>query len=361
MTISKTKTFQSINFGCRVNSAETNQLSQSLLDLGLSPDKNNPDIYIVNTCSVTKKGEYESIFKIKKLATDFPKSTIIATGCANLDKVKNIPNIIILNNTDKEKLSSLYTPQIKDKFSHTHRYLLKIQSGCSQFCSYCTVPLKRPYLWSLPINTAIDTINRTIKNGYKEIIITGVNIDQYQYGLSDLVLSILKNTSIPLISFGSVPLNCIDNKFIKLYQQYPDRLSHFLHIPIQSGSDRILKLMHRPYDVKKIIDIFNILNNISSPLAGGEGTEGRLSFGTDIIVGFPTETNTDFQQTLNLCCSIGFSKIHVFKYSPRPDTSARQLFLKSPKINKSTLLSRSRKIRSLISQTTLPSHQTPEI
>jgi threonylcarbamoyladenosine tRNA methylthiotransferase MtaB len=357
------RTFAVYTFGCRVNAAETNQYSQTLINQGFVLNQKNPDLIFVNTCAVTKKGEYESISKIKDLVQKYPHAKIIAAGCANLDKVKNLPNVTLFNNLDKEKLSSLYSSQIKDKFSHTHRYLLKIQSGCTQFCTYCIVPSKRKTLWSLPIDAAVNTVNQAVKDSYNEIIITGVNIDQYQYGLSNLVSSLLKNTSIPLISFGSIPLNCLDDQFLKLIKKYPTRISKFLHLPIQSGSDKILKLMHRPYTKKDILEKFNLLNKIKAPLLQGEVAGGRrgLNFGTDIIVGFPGETETDFQETYDLCQSLGFSKIHVFKYSPRPHTAARELFLNSPKLSKETLKSRSLKIRSLTVQTTLPSHQTPEI
>ena len=332
------KKFYSLNFGCRVNAAETNQLSQQLIDQGYKFDAQNPDTVIINTCAITKKGEYESIHQIKKLIADNPNIKIIATGCANLDAIKNIPNVTILNNTEKDKLSSLYTPQIKDKFSHTNRYLLKIQSGCTTNCSFCIVPSRRTTLKSLPISDAIKTINSA--KTYKEVIITGVNLAQYTPGLSNLVEAILTQTKIELISFGSIPLLCIDDKFIKLLTTNYSRLSTFLHIPIQSGSDKILKLMHRPYTTKKIKEIFLKLQSTKAL--------EHLSFGTDIIVGFPTETDADFQQTYDLCQSIGFSKIHVFKYSPRPGTTARNLFLKSSKLSRNSLNQRSIKIRSLV-------------
>lgn len=346
------KTFKSINFGCRVNAAETNQLSQKLLNQGYALNKNNPDVVIVNTCAITKKGEYESIHQIKKLIADNPKIKIIATGCANLDKLKDLPNVTILKNIDKDKIHSAYSPQIKDKFSHTHRYLLKVQSGCTQNCTFCIVPSRRTTLNFLSIDDAIKTVNSAVNNGYTEVIITGVNLAQYTPGLSNLIESLLAETKIELISFGSIPLLCIDQKFIELLKN--SRVSHFLHIPLQSGSDKILKLMHRPYNKEKIINTFKLL---SSPLVK-EGTEGRLknkggvgggfSFGTDIIVSFPTETDADFQQTYNLCRILGFTKIHVFKYSPRPNTPARELFLKSEKISKQTLSQRSKKLRNLV-------------
>lgn len=351
------KTFLAINFGCRVNAAETNQWSQTLVDQGFTPlvkeGQGRLDIIFINTCAITKKGEKESINKIKYLIQKYPKAKIYASGCANFDKIKNLKNITIFTNDEKEKildsLNSNYTSSINDKFSHTHRFLLKIQSGCSQFCSYCIVPFRRPKLYSLSIDNAINTINNAVKNDYQEVIITGVNLDQYSYGFSNLVESLLQKTNIKLISFGSVPINCIDQKFISLFSKYQNRLSHFLHIPIQSGSDKILKLMNRPYTTKEIKQKFDSFKKLMPRLVK-EGDRGRFEFGTDIIVGFPTETDQDFQKTFNLCQKIGFSKIHTFKYSPRPNTKARILFENSPKINKETLKSYSTKIRNLVKQ-----------
>jgi len=347
------KTFLSLNFGCRVNSAETNLFSQSLIDQGYIPSNDNPDIIFVNTCAITKKGEYESISKIKKLQLTYPQAKIIATGCADLSKLKSHPNTTIV---DKENLPDFYTHKIKDKFSHTNRYLLKVQSGCTQNCSYCVVPSRRTKLWFLPLDKAVESVNQAVDDGYTEIIITGVNLNQYLPGFSNLIEALLQKTKINLISFGSIPINCIDDKFVDLLKTYSLRLSNFLHIPIQSGSDKILKLMNRNYDVQKITKVFNQLKTIP-PLSSKRGLGGDLSFGTDIIVGFPTETDSDFQDTLNLCQSIGFSQIHVFRYSPRPNTPARELFLKSSKIAKETRKTRSK----LISQTKVPSHQTPRI
>lgn len=328
-----TKTFFAINFGCRVNAAETNQLSQQLIDQGYIFDEKTPDTIIVNTCAITKKGEYESISKIKKLISDNPNLKIIATGCANLDKLKGIPNVTVLKNINKDSVKTNYTTDVKDKFSHTNRYILKVQSGCTTNCTFCIVPSRRPTLNYLPIKDAIDTINSA--KSYKEAIITGVNLAQYTPGLSNLVEALLNQTNIELISFGSVPLLCIDDKFIKLLEN--PRVSKFLHIPLQSGSDKILQLMHRPYSVQKIKETFKKLKNNS-----------KLSFGTDIIVGFPTETDKDFQETQDLCQSIGFSKIHVFKYSPRPGTPAREMFINSKKLTKEQLVHRSKAIRQLV-------------
>ncbi|HPJ17107.1 MAG TPA: radical SAM protein [Candidatus Woesebacteria bacterium] len=341
------KKFLSLNFGCRVNSAEINQLSQSFIDQGFIPSKDQPDIILVNTCAITKKGEYESISKIKKLLIDYPKATIIATGCADLSKITPTKNFQIY---DKKNLPEKYTHQIKDKFSHTNRYILRVQTGCTSFCSYCIVPTKRTTLWSMPLDQAVSLTNQAIQDGYQEIIITGINLNQYTPGLSNLVEALLTQTKISLISFGSLPLLCIDDKLIDLFKNFEFRIKNFVHIPLQSGSDKILKLMNRPYNQQKII---SIIKNFKFQIK-------NLSLGTDIIVGFPNETESDFQETYNLCQSIGFQKIHVFRYSPRPQTKAKEIFLNSPKISKEIIKARSQKLRSLNGQTTLPSHQTPE-
>lgn len=334
------KKFHSLNFGCRVNAAETNQWAQKMVDQGYVPSSTNPDIILVNTCAITKKGEYESVFAIKKLISENPHAKIFISGCADLSEFSEFPNVNIFSNPEKEKLlldlDCAYTSKISDKFSHTHRFLLKVQSGCTAFCTYCTVPLKRPYTWSLPIKSAVKTIKSTIIDGYKEVIVTGVNLTQYTPGFSNLVEALLTQTDIPLISFGSIPLLCIDDKFISLLKKYPHRLSRFLHVPLQSGSNKILKLMNRPYNQQTILSTFSKLKNINN-----------LAFGTDIIVSFPGETEDDFQETLSVCRQIGFQKIHTFRYSPRPGTKARELHQTLPKISKLESKRRSLLIRSL--------------
>jgi threonylcarbamoyladenosine tRNA methylthiotransferase MtaB len=352
------KTFQIFNFGCRVNAAESNLFAQSLINKKYLPTSNNPDVIFINTCSITKKANTESLGQIRRLQKKYPKAKIIISGCASLKNLKVTKNIQIISNPQKEKslkkLNSSYSHQIKDKFSHTNRYLLKVQSGCTAFCTYCIVPYTRPYLWSLPIDTAINTVKRAVKDGYKEVIVTGVNLNQYTPGFSNLVEALLTKTDISLISFGSIPINCLDQKFIILISNFSSRISGFLHIPIQTGSDKILKLMNRNYTKKIILEKFSLLKNISPPLParlwrvkGGVG--GGLSFGTDIIVGFPGETETDFLKTYNLCKKIGFTKIHVFKYSPRLGTIAREHYLKSEKIHKEILRQRSEQFQKLCS------------
>jgi len=347
------KSFLVVNFGCRVNAAESNQFAQNLLSQGLTPAAKDqvPDVIFVNTCAITQKGEYESLARIRTLSSTYPQARIIVSGCADTDKVRHLPRVTVHSNQAKENilgpLDCSYTTQIDDKYTHSHKYLLKIQSGCTWGCSYCIVPSRRPYLWSLPIQSAVSAVNLAVKQGYRELIITGVNLNQYQYGFTGLLESLLTQTDIPLISFGSLPLNCINDKFLSLVSLYPLRITNFFHIPIQSGSDKILKLMHRLYTRKDIILIFSKIKNVLLPCQGKRIGEGFL-FGTDIIVGFPGETDADFQQTYDLCQEIGFHKIHTFRFSPRPGTKAERLYHTSPKIPQSIINSRSRLIRQLV-------------
>jgi hypothetical protein len=327
------KTFLSVNFGCRVNMAETNQWSQVLIDQGLTPsDNNSPDIILVNTCAITKKGEKESLNKVKSLSKQYPQAKIYVTGCANFDKVKNLPNLTIFKNDQKEDLlnhlKSLYTSQIGDKFSHTHRYLLKVQSGCTQFCSYCIVPFKRNYLWSLSINDAVNTVKKAVDNGYQEVIITGVNLDQYEFGFSNLVEALLTETNIKLISFGSIPINCIDKKFIQLIKDYPKRIKHFFHIPIQSGSNKILSLMNRPYTKSDILNKFSLLKNLPSsrevpPSKRGEGWVLVL---TSSLVSLPKPIKI-FKKLSTFANKLVFPKFILFLFPPDP-VPKPELFLR---------------------------------
>ena len=354
-----TEYFLPINFGCRANSAELNQLSQILVENKYTPIKVKsakiPSIVIVNTCAITQKGEYESLSKIRGLRKKYGKSTILVTGCANLEKISKDKNTHVFNNDEKEAIleteHKTYTSKVKDKFTNDKKYLLKIQSGCRQFCSYCTVPYQRNYEFSLTPSVVISTVKKAIKDGYKELIITGVNLNEYKYKLSNLVEKILEETIIKTISFGSVPINCVDEKFTMLYKntEYRKRLSSNLHIPIQSGSDKVLKLMNRPYTKLEIIDAFSSLRKAYP----------EIIFGTDVIVGFPGESKQDFQETVSLCQKLSFNKIHTFRYSRRPNTLADYMYKKYPKIPSLEIKERSKIIRS-IDQTILPSHQKPQ-
>lgn len=314
----KTKTFLTVSFGCRVNAAETNQLAQIMLDqkyIPWSAGQGTPTVVIVNTCAVTQKAKRQSLQKIRSLQRQYPNATFMLTGCANLQHFTHLPNTTVITNPQKHhqlQTHQSYTPDIKDKFSRSHKYLLRIQSGCNHFCSYCIVPYRRADVWSLPIPDAVLLTQKAQALGYRELILTGINLDLYQPTLPKLLEALLSQTTIPLISFGSLPPNSLTPKLIKLFATYPTRLKPFFHIPLQSGSNSLLNRMNRPYNRAKILSIIqSIKANLSDPFIG-----------VDIIVGFPGESNLDFQETVTLLKQVTPDKVHIFPFSPRPGTRA---------------------------------------
>lgn len=313
--------------GCRLNQAQSAQIEEKLLNYNLLPAKSRPpDIIIINTCVVTKKAERESRKVIRKLKRTYPKAKIVLTGClANLYKNKKPKNLkidFLIPNENKKDLPKILnlkpqkltqTPSfLFDKYPSGGRKLIPIQTGCNNFCTYCIVPYLRPSPSSRPVGKIISQINSLPQNIF-EVILTGINLSLFKPSLSFLLTHLLKKTTIKRIRFGSININCFSDQFINLYQS-PRLCPHF-HIPLQSGSDKILKLMKRPYNT----------NNYLKTIKKIRRQIPHVNITTDIIVGFPSETKSDFKKTLNLCQKLQFSKVHIFRYSPRPQTQASNL------------------------------------
>ncbi len=314
--------FDIITFGCKLNQAESEKIAADLNSIGLIQNKNKPQIIIINACAVTHKAVREARQKVAQLKRKFPRTQIIITGCfVNIDwpgvdlwvKDKNkIKNIIY----KKYKKNKQIFISKKEKIKIRSRALIKIQIGCNNFCSYCIVPFTRgSKLIDTPAKEIIKQILIKEQQGFKEVILTGVNIGLYGYykkkKLVDLLKYILLHTTIPRIRLGSIWPTHITNDLIKLYAQEPRLCPHF-HLSIQSGSNKILKLMNRRYTIGQIK---NIVKKCRAKIP-------HINFTTDIIVGFPGETEQNFQASIKLIQSIGFSKVHIFKYSQRPGTRA---------------------------------------
>lgn len=329
--------------GCKVNQADSASILGALKEKGyeiVPTFRDNPDICIVNTCAVTAKSDYQSRQMIRKAAKSGAK--VIATGCYaqlrsdELTKIKGVN--LILGNSQKDRLPEYLDKlsQNNDKplqvvetpaapltltpyFSNRTRAFLKIQDGCGLSCSYCTVPLARGKNRSLSSQDVLNAVNKFNTDGYKEIVLTGIHIGSYGLDLqpkSDL-LEIMYNISI-LYPHIRLRLSSIEPQEFKkdlLTLIKEGMICPHLHIPLQSGSDNILKTMNRGYSVsfyKKLIDdIISICPDIS--------------IGTDIIVGFPGEEDKEFEHTVRLIEELPFSYIHVFPYSKRPDTKAARL------------------------------------
>ncbi|OGG05510.1 hypothetical protein A3D05_01625 [Candidatus Gottesmanbacteria bacterium RIFCSPHIGHO2_02_FULL_40_24] len=332
------KTFNSFSFGCRVNQAEKEALDRQLMAKGFAIDSEKPGFFIINTCAVTKKAEREARQMIYRLKKDLPKTSLIITGCAATkwinEKIKVSGVDLIIDNDNKEFAADLIikrlvaqynapaysgknTPLIKDKFLHSGRLLVKIQDGCQRFCTFCIVP----YLRGLPESKSIKSIVSRIKNqedSISEVILTAINTQAFGYDSKEsfinLVRSVLKDTAVPRLSFGSIHPWSITSGFLDFYRSIlpQNRLVNFFHIPLQSGSDKILSLMRRGYTAGEFKEKLNILAKINP-----------LTFiGTDIITGFLEESDLDFENTYNFLKYSPIAKFHVFRFSPREKTAA---------------------------------------
>ncbi len=329
MHIPRYKTF---SFGCRVNQAEMEELASSL-GQGYVFEK---EVYIINTCAVTQKAEREAKQLIYKLRRQSPDAAIVVTGCsASLWKKNNqeneLPVDLMIDNTNKGYLAEIIKKRfgvadktqtsysLKDKYLNSKRAIVKIQDGCQRFCSYCIVP----YLRGTPVSVPIKQLIKKISNlsDITEVILTAINTEAYgldtNENLSGLIQTILDKTAVQRVSFGSINPWSINKDFIDLYKiiYTSPRFVHFFHVPLQSGSNKILNIMKRGYDVAEFDAKVKSLAKIN-PLA---------LIATDIIVGFLDETDEDFEDTYNYLKHSPINKFHVFRFSKREHTAAYYL------------------------------------
>lgn len=329
-------TFMNFSFGCRVNEAEKQALDKQLVDMGFSWNEKNPTFYIINTCAVTGKAEREVRQHIYQIRKKYPKTKIIATGCSatlwmkNNTLVKEV-NYWIDNKKKNTIVKMLKQPAFRqgrvrddnikrDKFLNSGRVMVKIQDGCDRFCSYCIVPFTRGKAVSRTISEILAEIKQSTIP-IKEAILTAINTEYFGKDtgetLMELVDTILANTKVERVSFGSIHPWSITSEFLSWYKKNINnsRFVHFFHIPIQSGSDKILRLMNRKYTVEEIENILQTLHTINP----------HALIATDIIVGFPGETEKEFKETYEFLKTSHISKFHIFRYSLRPGTTAMNL------------------------------------
>ena len=338
--------------GCKTNQYESDRLAKELILRGWDKvsEKDNPDICLVNTCTVTKQADRKSRQMLRKLISKNPDSKVIAMGCyVNRDKEElkdingifgvfpnekkpDLPDILedILRiskssnfTINRTRLSNIELGRTKPEFlnysSHT-RALVKIEDGCDNFCSYCIVPYVRGKPISRNKKEIINEIKYLVSEGVKEVVLTGINIGIYgkelENGtdLTSLIKEILKKTNIFRVRLSSIDVNNISSSLIDLLSEN-NRVCPHLHIPLQSGSDRILKIMRRGYNIKQFQEKINKIR-FKIP---------KIAITTDLIVGFPGEQERDFQANLKILKKLYFSKVHVFKYSERPGTIAKKM------------------------------------
>ena len=329
---------KAVTLGCKVNAYESEYILSSFKDRGYEITNDIADIYIVNTCSVTNTSDAKSRKVINRLIRENPNSIIVVMGCMiEANKDMEIPGVsLIIGNKDKNKVVDLVENYLKDKqvrkilydnfddtfedmfitnmTSHT-RAFVKIQDGCENFCSYCIIPYTRGKQRSKDPDLVIKEITTLVSNGYKEIVLTGIHTGHYgsdlQTTFPDLLKRIVKINGLERLRISSIEITELNDEFFEVLKDNPIIVSH-LHIPLQAGSDTILQAMNRKY----------LTNYFENKVKKIREIRPDISLTTDVIVGFPGETEEEFQETLDFVSKIKFTKVHVFPYSRRKGTKA---------------------------------------
>jgi len=314
--------------GCKLNQAETESLAGRFSQAGfqlVSPG-DGADIYIANTCTVTHIADRKSRHWLRLARRRNPRALIIATGCyaqRNRRELAELADLIVDNEAKDHLLALIQTlkgmaegetkqSQMPTATART-RSLLKIQDGCNSSCTYCIVPKVRPHERSLSASQIIDEVKQKIAIGYKEVVLTGTKVGVYRDGSTDLrylVQRILGSTGIERLRLSSLQPSELSSAFLTLWQD--ERLCRHFHLALQSGSETVLQRMKRSYSLNQYQGTVNMIRDMIPDAA----------ITTDIIVGFPGETDEEFEQSYSFCQQAGFANIHVFPYSPRPKTAA---------------------------------------
>ncbi len=328
------------SLGCKVNIYESEVVTELLKNSGyeIVPFEEKADIYIINTCSVTNESDKKSRKMINRAKNNNRDAIIVVMGCYSQVNSDNIEADIVLGNKDKSKIVELIREYQKKKehqkiiydlskvefekmeitkfASHT-RGFVKIQDGCNAFCSYCIIPYVRGGVRSKKKEDVISEVSRLVEDGYKEIVLTGIHTGRYGIdigtSLEELLEELVNIPNIYRLRLSSIEINEITPKIIALLKNNKVMAKH-LHVPIQSGSSKILKLMNRRYNKEEFLDMVNNLKQIED-----------ISLTTDLIVGFPNETEEDFNETIDTLNKINFTKIHTFPYSRRKGTLADKM------------------------------------
>ena len=338
------KTVAFITLGCKVNQYETNAMSQKLIEEGYKIVEHiqKADIYIINTCTVTNMSDRKSRQMLRRVKELNSKSIVVACGCyaqvakKELEKIKEID--LILGNNEKGEIVEHVEDYIKNQekiniedvmqqrefvdfgnvtYTEKTRAVIKVQDGCDRFCSYCIIPYARGRVRSRKPENVLAEIRKVAEEGIKEVVITGIHIASYgkdfkeDYKLINLLEDINKIDGIERIRLGSIEPLLITEEFVERLKKL-DKICHHFHLSLQSGCNETLKRMNRRYTTEQFITIVNRLRKAYSDVI----------LTTDIIVGFPEESEEEFNKTYEFLEQIKFYKMHVFKYSPRKGTIA---------------------------------------
>ena len=331
--------------GCKVNQYETNGMIQEFIKHGyeIVEFHEKADIYVINTCTVTNMSDRKSRQILRRTKQLNKNSVVVAVGCyaqVGKDKLEEIPEIdLILGTNEKSKMLSYIEEYLKTKnkievisdvmkqkdfdefgevtYTDKTRAVIKVQDGCDRFCSYCIIPYARGRVRSRKIENVIDEIKHIAQKGIKEVVITGIHVASYgrdlkeDIGLIDLLEKINEVDGIERIRLGSLEPMIITEEFIKRLSKL-EKICHHFHLSLQSGCTETLKRMNRKYTIQEFTKVVELLRK----------TYPDVELTTDIIVGFPGETEEEFKTTYNYLKEIKFYKMHVFQYSPRKGTKA---------------------------------------
>ena len=337
--------FRIITLGCKVNSYESQSLKERLIKEGYEEASSDADadFFFINTCAVTNEAEKKDLQKARSIARRFPDKPLYIMGCSSQihkEKYMTIPTVkAVIGNSKKSKIECLLEAENKDQVDIDSRHFtyedtpteegeknvrgyVKVQDGCNNFCSYCVVPFTRGNSRSRNKDSILKEAKDLLSHGVKELIICGIDTGSYQdpdnreYDLTALLKDMLTLSSSPYrIRVSSIEASQVSDEYIRLFKEHRDILCPHFHLPLQSGSEKILKKMNRKYS---LADFKKLTDKIKSEIED-------VALSTDVITGFPTETDEDFLDTYNFIKEVGFMRIHAFPYSERPFTMASKL------------------------------------
>jgi len=335
--------------GCRLNQYESERMATSILPYGFTRAGRGEaaDLYVINTCTVTHKADSDARKMIRRAARQNPGSKIVVSGCY----VDNDPELIagmegvdlIIRNSEKDDIANILSRELGDlfwsepdkgctgnieEFYRHNRAWVKVSDGCNQWCSFCIIPSVRGRLRNRRPREIIEEINGLVGAGYQEVVLTGVHLGHYKYrksephikNLAALCKMIMNETDLYRLRISSIEPQTVRDDLIDLYAQSNGRICRHFHLPLQSGSSAILWNMRRPYDQACYV---NRLKAIRDAVP-------KTTIGADVIVGFPGETDEDFNRTKHLSESGLIDYLHVFSYSDRPGTPASEMKDKVP-------------------------------
>ena len=327
--------------GCKVNSYESEAIEEDFVNHGyeVTNDYNDADVIVINTCTVTNQADAKSRKIIRQARRENENACLVVCGCSSehhKEKIKELGMNILIGNHGKMDIYNMvqewnktheniynFIDIRKVKFENMDirkmegktRSFVKIQDGCNNYCTFCIIPFMRGNVRSKDFDVAVNEINSLVNDGYQEIVLTGIHTGAYgegeDYDLTDLIHEVSKNEGLKRIRISSIEITELNDKFLNEFKNN-EKICPHLHVPVQCPNDKILKLMNRKYTLDEYKDKVNTLRSLRD----------NVNITTDLIVGFPGETDEDFESVLEECKIIGYSKIHTFPYSKRDGTKA---------------------------------------